>query len=505
MIKFAQKSQNKKEFKNNWKVLIADDEEQIHIVTKSVLNKFELENKGLEFFSAFSGKETLDILKLHPDIDLVLLDVVMESDDAGLIAAKAIREELKNEKIRIVLRTGQPGSAPEKEVILNYDIDDYKEKTELTSTKLFTTLVSSLRASRYIKTIDKNREGLEMIIEASKSIFKLSSLVKFTEGVLTQLVSILNLSESMEGTEVSNGFFATIQNEIFEVIASSGKFKNKKYDHAVTAKSLKYLGEAYECKCGFFKDNVYVSYFESIDGHLIFLYIEGCEDLTLEDKNFLEIFSNNISIAFDNICLNDEVKDTQKELIERLGEVVENRSKETAYHVNRVAKVAYILAKAYGLSENEANKIKAASPMHDIGKIAIPDNILLKPGKLNIDEYEIMKSHAQIGKEILDGSKRELLLLAKNIAYEHHEWWDGNGYPQGLKGEDIDVCGRIVAIADVFDALTQKRVYKEAWEMSRVLEYFKQQSGKQFDPKLIELFFENLDLIEESISEINKR
>ena len=195
--------------------------------------------------------------------------------------------------------------------------------------------------------------------------------------------------------------------------------------------------------------------------------------------------------------------DTQKEIIERLGSIVESRSKEAACHISRVANISYELARAYGISKDEAIKLKMASPMHDIGKIGIPDNILLKPAKLNKEEYEIIKTHTDIGRDILDGSNRDLLKLAKIVAYEHHERWDGKGYPRGLKGKEISIYGRITAVADVFDALTQKRIYKESWKIDKVLDYFKQESGKQFEPVLVDLLLENIDKIKEISKECN--
>ena len=155
---------------NAWKVLIADDEQSVHDVTHLTLNKFEFEGHGLQFLSAYSGSEAKALIEQHPDTALILLDVVIESDDAGLEVARYIRRDLGNHQIRIVLRTGQPGQAPERHVILNYDINDYKEKTELTTKKLFTTVISALRSYRDLKVIERNREGLERIIDASPNI-----------------------------------------------------------------------------------------------------------------------------------------------------------------------------------------------------------------------------------------------------------------------------------------------------------------------------------------------
>jgi response regulator RpfG family c-di-GMP phosphodiesterase len=191
--------------------------------------------------------------------------------------------------------------------------------------------------------------------------------------------------------------------------------------------------------------------------------------------------------------LNQEIIKTQKEIIFTMGEVVESRSQETGNHVKRVAQYSYLLAKKIGLSESEASLLRDASPMHDIGKIGIPDSILNKPAKLTPDEFELMKTHTRIGYDLLRHSKRPLLKVASIVAHEHHEKWIGNGYPRGLKGEEIHIYGRITAIADVFDALGSERVYKKAWDLERILNLFEDERGKHFDPNLIDLFFENLD------------
>lgn len=193
--------------------------------------------------------------------------------------------------------------------------------------------------------------------------------------------------------------------------------------------------------------------------------------------------------------LNDEITNTQKEVIYTMGEIAETRSKETGNHVKRVAEYSKVLALKYGLDEKEAELLKLASPMHDIGKVGIPDSILNKPGKLTFDEFEIMKTHAQLGYDMLKYSSKPILKAASIVAYYHHEKYDGSGYPRGLKGEDIHIYGRITAIADVFDALGSDRVYKKAWEDERIFELFKEEKGKHFDPKLIDIFFENLDEI----------
>ncbi|WP_019616123.1 HD domain-containing phosphohydrolase [Psychromonas ossibalaenae] len=194
------------------------------------------------------------------------------------------------------------------------------------------------------------------------------------------------------------------------------------------------------------------------------------------------------------VALNQEIIETQKEIVYAMGEIGETRSKETGDHVRRVAEYSELLALLNGINKDEAELIKLASPMHDIGKVGIPDAVLKKPGKLDKDEFKIMKTHAEIGFNLLNHSSRPVLKTAAVIAYQHHEKWDGSGYPQQLTGENIHIYGRITAVADVFDALGSARVYKEAWPLDKILELFKQQRGVHFDPKLVDLLLENLPL-----------
>lgn len=482
-----------------WKILICDDEAEVHTITKSVLSDFVFKNSKLEFFSAYSGKEAIEILKDNSDIAIILLDVVMESDYAGLDAVKTIREELKNNFIRIVLRTGQPGYAPEKEVILKYDINDYKEKTELTDVKLYTTIISALRAYKDLRKIERNKAGLEKIIESTRTIFEKNSLKLFADGVLTQLISILKgNTDSIIVCEKEGGIsYEKDTSGNFKLLASSGRFNELKDEEVLTEDLKIAFQKAIDTKQSYFLEDSFIGYYQTDLGNSNLVYIEGCEKISKLDRKLIGIFSNNVATVFNNFYLNQEIIDTQMELIETLGETVEKRSKEASHHVRRVANISYELAKVYGIEEREAQIIKSASPMHDVGKIGIPDAILLKADKLNSEEYEIMKTHTKIGRDILKYSKREVLKAASIIAYEHHERWDGDGYPQGLKGDDIHIYGRITAVADVFDALLHKRCYKQEWPLEDVIKYFQDQRGKHFDPMLVDILLNNLEVFKD--------
>lgn len=208
-------------------------------------------------------------------------------------------------------------------------------------------------------------------------------------------------------------------------------------------------------------------------------------------KKHLETKVRNATSHIEELMI--EIEDTQKEVVFTMGAIGERRSEETGFHVKRVAEYSKLFALYYGLDEKEAEMLRQASPMHDIGKVGIADSILNKPGIFTPEEHKIMQEHTTLGYNMLKSSKRPLLQTAAIVANEHHERWDGKGYPNGLKGEEIHIYGRITAIADVFDALGSPRVYKKAWEDERIFQLFKEERGKQFDPKLVDIFFEHID------------
>lgn len=210
--------------------------------------------------------------------------------------------------------------------------------------------------------------------------------------------------------------------------------------------------------------------------------------------NIVEILSMHHNIT-DLLELNQEIIDTQHEFLLTLGEVAENKSEETGKHVVRVAAYSRFLAEKYGLSNDAVDMLEMVAPMHDIGKIAIPDAILHKPGKLDAQEMEKMKEHAIKGYQMFSHSTRPVMKYAAMVALQHHERYDGSGYPQGLRGEEIDIAGRIVAIADVFDSLGSERVYKKAWKIEDIVSYFERERGKHFDPQLVDIVLNNLEEI----------
>jgi len=220
---------------------------------------------------------------------------------------------------------------------------------------------------------------------------------------------------------------------------------------------------------------------------------KGASAFTKEDILLIENICLYSASILEGMQLYEMLKRTQKEIIIRLSNATKYKDKETRNHIIRVGLYTEIMAKTLGWSDEEAELIRLAAPMHDIGKVGIPDAILQKPGRLNEEEWEKMKKHTIYGYEILKGSDSRLLQIAAIVALEHHERWDGTGYPHGKKGEEISIYGRLTAIADVFDALTSDRPYKKAWPPERAREEIKNCSGTFFDPKLVEIFLDRFD------------
>ncbi|WP_221076437.1 HD domain-containing phosphohydrolase [Agarivorans aestuarii] len=474
-----------------WKLLVVDDEPEVHHITSMTLSQFVFDNKSILFLHANSAQEAKRILAEHSDIALVLLDVVMETDDAGLCLVRHIRQELNNQSVRIVLRTGQPGQAPEDEVVENYDINDYKDKTELTSQKLRTLIRASLRSYRDICSLEKHKLGLEKVVKASRGIFEKNALFTFVEGALEQLAVILNLEDSCIYQVEQYAY--QVNSTQLQLLAYQGQQRPSKAHQQLSEfpnAQQQIFSQAIDQKTNVFKDNALAIYCENSAYNLLF-YITRNTPFNQADQHFINLLSENIVVALENIRLNEVISTNQKEVLYRLGEIVETRSKESGMHVRRVALFTALLAELLGLPAMKVEQLKLASPLHDVGKVAIPDAILHKPGKLTAEEWEVMQTHAAIGENMLKDSNIEVMQLASEIAGSHHEKWDGNGYPRGLKGEDIPISGRLTAIADVFDALGSIRCYKNAWDDQQIIKYLEEQRGKQFDPQLVDALLNN--------------
>lgn len=481
----------------NYKILIADDDPEIHVVTKMMLRNFLFEERGMECLHAYNKKETLAILSKHRDIAVLFLDVVMDETHSGLDVIVYLREELKNNLTRIVLRTGQPGEAPEESVIRNYDINDYRLKTEMTVKRLHTTLYSALRSYRDLLRLENHAKGLERIVKTSATLFQHTSLNEFLTQMLTQVMGFQHVDRP--SSSLNSGFVTNNRGQTPVIAGATGRFEPYLGQEVFQIEELSYFFPL------FLESGDLGSQFHKVEGGLFirvgtanrmqhFLYIEG--DMALLDVELIHLFLAHYSMVLDNFLLTNMITSTQKEIIITLGEVVESHFEETGGHVKRISDMMYRFALYLKLSFSEAEVLRIASTMHDIGKVAVPDAILKKTGKLTEEEFAVIKTHTHVGHKILSKSELDIIRIAAEIAHYHHERYDGTGYPEKLRGKNIPINARMLAIVDVFDAMTHKRVYKEASTIEEALDYIREQRGKHFDPLLADIFLENFHPIQ---------
>lgn len=297
-----------------WPILIVDDEEEIHTVTKLALSGFEFADRPLQFLSAYSGEEARDIMRRRPDVAMVLLDVVMENDHAGLDTARYIRESLKNRFVRIVLRTGQPGQAPERDVIRNFDINDYKEKTELTAKKLYTVVYSALRSYRDLNTIEANRRGLVKVLNAASNLFRAESAEQFIQGVMEQLSALIYDDHDM--AYVNAAMVAQRHGAQEKVVAATGRFSNsigKAPREAMSHSDYHNLNLALRKRRSVVTPEHFSGYFAGKEGTEHLLYISGKATLSAPDQALIDLFLENVSVVYESLVLREQLEEAKAE------------------------------------------------------------------------------------------------------------------------------------------------------------------------------------------------
>ncbi len=487
----SKKKKNKRPANTGWKILIVDDDESVHQVTELALKHFDYNGRKLKFISAYSAREAKEIVRKERDISIVLLDVVMETEGAGFEVVEFIRNVLGNNHMRIILRTGQPGYAPERYVIDHYDINDYKEKTDLTQEKLYTTVRMGLKSYEYISTLSSQRRSLEYIVQAAPSIFKVTTLDNFFRSILNAIIDLLGISEGYSKVDMLSGFVAypvSAQGE-YKVCHGVNNHGDWEEDENKIAVMLHRLHPQLDSIQGIFnvEEGTFAIPIKDKNEIVAAILLENLGEISDHGKRLLNIISMQASSAFKNIDLFELLSREHQETINILAMASEIKDECTGDHIRRIETITCLLAQELGLSEEEAVKMGNAATLHDIGKLSVPDSVLQKQGRLSESEFDIIKQHPLSGEKILGGHSH--FELARTIAKTHHERYDGNGYPKGLAGEDIPLCGRITALADVYDALSNVRPYKDAWPSEKVLELIRRERGKQFDPNVVDAFF----------------
>lgn len=485
------------EEKAAWKVLIADDEPDVHVATKLVLRDFSFCNRGIEFLDAYDGNQTCELLRQNPDTAVVFLDVVMETENSGLLTVRRIREEIGNQMVRIILRTGQPGHAPEEHVVLNYHINDYKSKSEMTAKKLFTSLVSALRSFQDLQTIESSRRGLVKVLDASSNMdFRSRNL--FVSGLLMQLGSLLDIGDN-DLVLIRCGD-AGGQDIIMAACGGFDAFIGAPIKDILDAESIEHVTRVFSGGATHIdeKRSIYLVTMPNLSD--VAVYIGGAKRISETELALIDIFCMKIVLAYDNFEFVEQSRLDQGAELALLAKLTARASYLPVSHAINRGRLSRDIASrmkekdsARAIERHLPELLERAAMLADIGNHQIPSSILESSTDLSAEDMAQVRRHPQLGALMLQEVSTEVrggrvFSLAGEVALSHHENFDGSGYPNRLKGDDIPLSGRIVAVADCYLAITSSRPWRAASSHEQALEMIRQDSGGKFDPRVIESF-----------------
>ncbi|MBT9288062.1 ATP-binding response regulator [Prosthecodimorpha staleyi] len=416
-----------------WKIAVIDDEPAVHDGTRFALYDYSLNGQGIEILTANSAEEGRRLIDRHPDLAVILLDVVMETDSAGLDLVEYIRNVARNDMVRIILRTGQPGQAPERRVIVDYDINDYKAKTELTADKLFTALTAALRSYQQLQRMEETRRGLEIIIDAAAKLFDLKSMQRLAEGVLTQIGSLLKVECAGILVLREAGGAA----ETFTVLAGSGVYAG--LTGAVTpplnGDVSRLVHEAFALRRHQFLDQQSVLYLRTASGREVVVLLEAQKTLSDTDRALVEVFCGKLSIAFDNVILYEQLAEANARLEQR----VEERTRELTAANERLALQREILKRSNAFKSDILGMVA-----HDLKN---PISVILGRSEIigeliDRDPVPVEMIRAQIGRivEPAQAMTRMIEQLLKDAMNDHLD--------VRLRPEAVDLGG---LVADVIE------------------------------------------------------
>lgn len=486
-----------------WKVLIADDDRDVHEATRMALRGIRFCERTLDYVDAYSGAETLAALQENPDIAIVFLDVIMETEDAGLAVVRRIREA-GFKLVRIIIRTGFPGQAPERQVIVDYDIHDYKEKTGLSVQKLFTSVISALRAYDDLKSLERHRRGLMSVLE-SVSWFDFNAVQRYVSGMLAEFSDLARL-QSQHLVILCR---PTAQSaEMPTVIASLGEWQGERepdcIDDLPPATSA-LIGESFSTLQALSGAAGVTRFFRNHGIDLV-VCASGDEAFAGADDVFLEVFLSKVCQAISNQQTFSEMVSVRDALLHAMAVRADRWKAGAAVELERLSSLVSALALQLNsalsfpgeIDEAFVRDIGVAVRLHDLGNESLPESLLRKLGSFDADERRLMQSHVEAGMAALD----QLLLgtchsnvfdLARSITASHHEHLDGSGYPHALRGATIPLAARIVAVADAFVAMTSLRPHRPALMPSAVCAEIEAAAGTLYDPRIVEALLDVVD------------
>ncbi|MCL4410781.1 MAG: DUF3369 domain-containing protein [Gammaproteobacteria bacterium] len=473
-----------------WKILIVDDEPEVHAVTRLALSDFEFLGRKLEFYSAESGEEGCRLMEEHPDAAIILLDVVMETDDAGLRVAKYIREDLDNHFTRIILRTGQPGQAPERTVIINYDINDYKSKTELTAQKLFTAVMSSLRSYRDIMSIEHSRRGLEKILHATTDLFSEQSMDQLVDGLVQQLSWLIGGARQVLYAEVDReqGTAAMTVRAAFgdeaEVVVQ------RPLKAALPVSALRELEQVIATREPYFSDDLALVYCQAGAKLGGLLCLSGlARALSDKEQDLLNLFAQQIQLALNNVLREQDTQDFIRRTLEHAQELERDHLFSEDKQLHPAAKVAAVLAQALDIPLERHENLALAAMIA----------ALLAPYSAVAEGCE--RTQARLGYERLQrvlrglqNDQTEVMKLVLAAADARFERVDGEGFPGVLQGKGYPLdLQLLVFVMQIFALQSQSDSPQQA--LRKVLDA----ATGCFAPELIKAVQDYLGLLHERL------
>lgn len=475
-----------------WLVLVVDDDDAVHDVTRLVLRDLQHDGRPLRLLHAYTAAQAMAVLRAEPEVALLLLDVVMESPDAGLRLVETVRDQLGNRTLRILLRTGQPGYAPELEAVQRYEIDGYEVKGTLTAQALTARVVAALRCCALLRQMQRTQTGAEALLTLTTALAPITDPVAFAARALDGLGRVL-------GGPVPCRFFAPAP-ALKRLGGRTGWV-----ELAAAGVDARPTGEGAALAAGLAAGQppVQGTMLPLVAGTqtVAALWMADPAEVDGPDLHLRGLLQASLAVQFGHLRAVQRLVRTHEATVFALADLGEFRDTETGAHVQRVAHTSAAIAARLvavdafpaELSTEGVATLGMASALHDIGKVSISDAVLRKPGRLDKDERAAMETHAAVGGRILGRAaahvgEPSVLSVAEEIAMGHHEWFDGRGYPAGLRGAQIPLSARITAVADVFDALTHARPYKEAWPEDKAVDYITDLSGAQFDPQVVKAF-----------------
>lgn len=520
-----------------WKVMVVDDEEEVHAVTRLVLREVCFDGRPVQLLHARSAKEALLLFARHGDVAVAFVDVVMETEDAGLRLVRQVREALGNRFVRLILRTGQPGAAPEREVISRYEINDYKAKSELSSLRLFTTLMVALRGYRDIIALERARQGLAHLLEGASALFQASSVEAFARVALDKLLLL-------DGGPEAQGLYwicCASAGRDGQVLAATGRYVACVGSRMPACAPELASRAASELPYRF--DGASLSLrLSSRYGETHLLYVSRAAAPTPLQHSLLELFQLKATAALDRLLLQDKsdaaqrfavralarfskalsAQPEQPELLEKARPGSPGKRREVAgaaqsgypdflyqlavqaeapewgeagaaRHVRRIGRYAAHLARLCGRDEAYCATIARAAPLHDVGKLYIPACSAAAWYEPDPARREQAMAHTLAGEDLLPDGQGAIMDMAAAIVRHHHEAWNGSGYPAGLAGDHIPLAARIVALADFFDVTGHASAQPErpAYPDAEIFGMIQVAAGYYFDPRLVRLFIQH--------------